>query len=247
MTFHLSKCLFPHFTRVYSEENWFTQRKTLKTTISPNKGMAIYDLELLKAEGWRVHIKNVKDKDYIVAQRTPPGQTKRVSKGLGRFNLNLWLQLEALGMTPQNVQNKPLYQDDNAAIMSMQKQIDAIKTHNADKWKELRKYVNKRLRNLAKQLKTKPVYLQDIIWLEDGSETTMLDKFVDYIVDDVIELEGLNKKINLVEKKIDEFSIMDLAGSVVCPQCDEEGLVSIQIRCNACGVQMGMGWYPSAS
>ena len=132
------------------------------------------------------------------------------------------------------------------ARMSMQKQIDERKIRNADKWKELRKYVNKRLRDLAKQLKTKPVYLQDIIWLEEGSETTMLDKFVDYIVDDVIELEGLNKKINLVEKKIDEFSIMDLAGSVVCPQCKEEGLVSIQIRCNACGVDMGLGWYPSA-
>jgi hypothetical protein len=198
------------------------------------------DLLALAKEGWKARQKRVKGRNYISLRRGTR------EKGLGPYNEALWSQLQDLGMTSQKDQYVTREHND-VSMVAMQKQIDELKVHYEEKMSELRRYLNKRLRSLAKQQKTKPVYLQDIIWLEDGSETTMLDEFVDSIVDDVIELEGLNKKINLVEKKIDEFSIMDLAGSVVCPQCGEEGLVSIQIQCNACGVRMGMGWYPSAS
>ena len=50
MTFHLNECSFPRFTQVYLEEiSLSTRGKTLKTTISQNKGTAVYDLEFLMA------------------------------------------------------------------------------------------------------------------------------------------------------------------------------------------------------
>lgn len=198
------------------------------------------DLLALAKEGWKARQKRVKGRNYISIRRGTR------EKGLGPYNEALWSQLQDLGMTSQKDQYVTREHDD-VSMVAMQKQIDELKVHYEEKMSELRRYVNKRLRSLAKQQKTKLVHLQDIVWFEDGSPTSMLDEFVDFVLNDLLELEVLDKKINVVEKKVNEFSIMDLAENVVCPQCGEEGLVSIQIQCNACGVRMGMGWYPSAS
>ncbi len=198
------------------------------------------DLLALAKEGWKARQKRVKGRNYISIRRGTQ------EKGLGPYNEALWSQLQDLGMTPQKDQYVTREHDD-VSMVAMKKQIDELKVHYEEKMSELRRYVNKRLRSLAKQQKTKLVHLQDIVWFEDGSQTSMLDEFVDFVLNDLLELEVLDKKINVVEKKVNEFSIMDLAENVVCPQCEEEGLVSIQIQCNACGVRMGMGWYPSES
>jgi len=80
--------------------------------------------------------------------------------------------------------------------------------------------------------------------------------FVGNVLDDIhipdfssspaLSAVSLKEKVLELEKRIDEYSIMDLAASITCPKCKEEGLVSIQIRCNACGVDMGIGWSTSA-
>lgn len=131
-----------------------------------------------------------------------------------------------------------LGQDDNAVMVAMQRQMDALKAQFEPEIKRLREYVNRRLKGFSKKLKEqkgKQLFFEDIMWVEDGPETSTLQDCSDTLFD---LFEGL-------EKMIDDFSVWDLAENVVCPNCNEKGYVSLQIKCNACGVRTGMGWHPS--
>jgi len=204
------------------------------------------DLPALAQEGWKGRRKKVKGRDYISLRKGTR------EKGLGPYTDALWMQLQDFGMTPQNVQNTALIQDDNAAMMvAMQQQIDALQAQHKSEIKRLRDNVDRRLKDLRKKMKgreKKKLFWKDMIREEDGASLLAFFDANEAVGEFVINwIIGLDKKLKEVEKRINEFSIMDLAGSVVCPECNEEDCISLLIRCNVCGVHMAMGLYPSSS
>ncbi len=170
--------------------------------------MVDYDLAQMKKSGCRVYIKSVKGNDYIVARHTLPGLKKRVSKSLGPFDLDLWLQLEALGMTPKTTQKEGSLpnQPSVLTINDMQRQFDSINAQNKSENKRLREYMNKRLKGLSKRVKEqekKKLFWKDVISEERGASLRDLEFGNEIVMDFMINwVKRLDKKIEILEKEI---------------------------------------------
>ena len=161
------------------------------------------DLLALAKEGWRARRKKVKGGYYISLRKG--GQ----EKGLGPYTDTLWMQLQDFGMTPQSVQNVALVQDDNAAIVAMQQQIDDLQAQNIKseiKLKRLREYVNKRLKGLNKRVKEqekKKFFWKDVISEERGASLRDLELGNEIVMDFMVNwVKRLDKKIEIIEKEM---------------------------------------------
>ena len=158
------------------------------------------DLPALAQEGWKGRRKKVKGRDYISLRKGTR------EKGLGPYTDELWMQLQGFGMTPQNVQNVALVQDDNAAIVAMQQQIDALQAQNKSEIKRLRDNVNRRLKDLRKKVneqKEKKLFWKDVISEERGASLRDLDLGNEIVMDFRINwVKRLDKKIEIIEKEM---------------------------------------------